>query len=513
MSSKKRIRRALAALLLVPLSAGNAKIDVAPSPEQPNVLLVIADDLGTDALRCYNPRHATALTPNIDRLCRQGVKFTRAWSQPSCTPSRTALLTGRYGFRTGSLTPAGPFPPFLQRSGTAAQLSDNALLGFAVDHGQIHLADNSPFMVIRRTGSPPQGMFFGTGPRDDELTLPQALSRYSSLRYSTAAIGKWHLSNPRPDLKTHPALLGFEYFAGSLYGGLENYSYYSWLADGADVGWQTEYATTRQVNEALDWINERDHAKPWFLYLALNAPHDPYHKPPSHLISPESQKLDPMGINPANAHLYHRAMIEALDHEVGRLIKSMDSKVAAKTYVIFVGDNGTVGPLIQYPFRPDQGKGSMYQGGIGVPMIVTGPGIRAMTTRRMVNFVDMFPTVLDLTRANGTFTQALPTTIDGISFAPTLLRRTDKSSRRLNFAEQSGYMPTGLKRDVAITDGRFKLIVHENSGVLELYDLDRDPYERTNLIAQGVKGRWARVVTRLQQAIGQIRSSGGVDVK
>lgn len=510
MTRIKRLR-SLALATLCALTGSQAQTRVNPPP--PNFLIILADDLGQDALRCYNPKGKVAVTPNIDRLCRQGVKFTNAWSQPSCTPSRTALLTGRYGFRTGSLTPAGPLPGFVQRPEAPKQLADNDLLGAAVDSGRMKLPDNAPFMVIRRTGKPPADLVFGEGPRDAEVTLPQALRRLPGSNYATAAIGKWHLSGPRPDLAEHPARLGFDHFAGGLLGSVENYYYHRRIVDGQDRGWSTHYATSQQVDDARDWIAGRGTAKPWFLWLALNAPHDPYHKPPNALISPASQALDPAGITPANAQLYHRAMIEALDHEIGRLLDGLDKAAARRTYIIFLGDNGTVGPLAQPPFQPHQGKGSMYQGGINAPMIVYGPGVRARTERAMVNFVDLFPTILAMAGSGQPATGASAPNLDGVSFAGLLAGRGSRGVRPFNFAEQAGFMPTGYKREVAVSDGRFKLIVNEVDGREQLFDLARDPYERAELIGKsspgGSPGRWQAALRRLRLAIRDMRTGKG----
>lgn len=500
--------RSLALATLCALTAASALAE--PSkPTPPNFLIILADDLGQDALRCYNPNGQVAVTPNIDRLCRQGAKFTDAWSQPSCTPSRTALLTGRYGSRTGSLTPSGPFPGFVQRPEAPRQISDNDLLGAAVDSGRVRLPETAPFMVIRRTGKPPAGLVFGEGPRDSEITLPQVLRSLGGQSYATAAIGKWHLANPRPDLTAHPALLGFDHFAGGMLGGVENYYYHRRVVDGADLGWSSKYVTSQQIDDARDWIAGQGSAKPWFLWLALNAPHDPYHKPPDDLVSASSQALDPDGISPDNAHLYHRAMIEALDHEIGRLLNGLDKSVADRTYIIFLGDNGTVGPLAQSPYLPNQGKGTLYQGGINVPMIVYGPGVGAQTSRAMVNFVDLFPTVLEIAgRSQRSHGIQLPP-LDGFSFARLLDGRSNRTDRRFNFAEQAGFMPTGYKREVAVTDGRYKLIVNEIDGSEKLFDTGRDPYERTELISRDGLGRWRARLRQLRMAINDIRTGRG----
>lgn len=480
-----------------------------PSPARPNFLLLVADDLGADTLSCYGRARKTASTPYLDELCRSGVKFTGAWSQPSCTPSRTALLTGRYAFRTGSLAPAGPFPGFVQVPGAPRQLSDNALLDDAVRRGAIRLPEDAPFMVIRRTGKPPADLVFGSGPRDDEVTIASALGNRSSLRYSTAAIGKWHLANPRPDLADHPARLGFGHFAGGFLGGVDNYYHHELTIDGEARGPQQNYATSQQVDDALAFIRSQDGEQPWLVWLAFNAPHDPYHKPPDALISEASRALDRDGIAPANAQFYHRAMIEALDHEIGRLLAGIDEDVAARTYVVFLGDNGTVGPLIAPPYDAWQGKGSLYQGGVNVPLIVTGPGVEAREEHALVNFVDLFPTILDLAGAHGTFASPLPKPIDGISFADLLQDRQAGARRSYNFAEQAGFLPTGVKDEVAVSDGRYKLIVDRRGGHEQLFDLAVDPFEKADLL--GMEDEAARdvVVARLHQAIADIRKSPG----
>lgn len=110
-------------------------------------------------------------------------------------------------------------------------------------------------------------------------------------------------------------------------------------------------------------------------WLAFNAPHDGLHKPPNELISEESQALDPQGVSPANVDAYFRAMIEALDHEIGRLLANIDDEELDNTYIVFLGDNGTSDNVISAPFKRERGKYSLYQGGINVPLIIAGPGV------------------------------------------------------------------------------------------------------------------------------------------
>ncbi len=320
------------------VDSGGGIRNVTGPRHRPNVLLVIADDLGVDKLRAEFPE-LTDLPPQptLDRLSAEGVRFRHAWVTPLCSPTRAALLTGRHPHQLG--------------------------VGEA-------LPEREPLQM-------PLG----------ELTLAEALR---DAGYATGAFGKWHLSTfSAVNGVDHPNLQGFQRYAGGL-GNFNGSAYDAFLKveDGA-VSTRTVYATTDEVDDALAWL--ADAPEPWFAMVAFHAPHTPLHHPPDALLS---APLPP----DAGEYAMWSAMVEAMDSELGRLLDGIPADAAERTTVFFIGDNGTVDDAITPPFRPERAKGSVYEGGVRVPWIVVGPpvGSPGSTSDALVHAVDLFPTVLDL---------------------------------------------------------------------------------------------------------------------
>jgi arylsulfatase A-like enzyme len=296
------------------------------------------------------------------------------------------------------------------------------------------------------------------GPQLDpqEVIIPEALPGYSS-----AAIGKWHLrSVGQPP--THPLDVGFEHHAGSMYN-ISSGGYWNWTkwVDGVGVP-VTEYATTETTDDALRAIAHL--AEPYFLYLNYNAAHAPFHVPPQHLHT--------YGF-PDSAPRRMRAMVEALDTELARFLAAVD---LSDTYVLVMGDNGTPRPASDGPFLPEHAKGTLYQGGVQVPLIVAGPGVGVGETDALVSCTDLFAMVLELAGA-----PPAPTAEDSLSFASVLASPAHAGPRRLLYAESFG--PGGGQNQLhrcALSNGRFKLLrdIHGD----ELYDLAGDRFEAENLL-------------------------------
>ncbi|MEF3047830.1 sulfatase-like hydrolase/transferase [Pseudotabrizicola sp. L79] len=193
---------------------------------QPNILLIIADDMGLDASRCYALGDQQAPMPNVEALCASGMVFDNAYSAPVCSPTRATIMTGQYGFRTG--------------------------VGAAI---------------------PPDGT---NGLSADVTSLFDVLA---TTNYSANLIGKWHLAGADADLN-HPAELGVPDYFGLFMGAVRDYSKWTAVTGGQEV--QVDgYATTVLTDRAIDWIGAQD--DPWFLWLAYNAPHAPFHLPPADL--------------------------------------------------------------------------------------------------------------------------------------------------------------------------------------------------------------------------------------
>jgi arylsulfatase A-like enzyme len=412
--------------------------------------VIIADDVGTDKVGCYGTSSAPP-TPVLDGLAADGVRFENCWANPLCSPTRATLQTGRYSFRTGVGT-ALPFGPPLSLA---------------------------------------------------ERTLPEALSALDA-EHATAAIGKWHLGGSLLlELgELNPNLQGYGHFAGVLAGAfVEPFSYDFWprTVDG-ETAVSTTYATTANVDDALAWIGGQE--GPWFLYLAFNSAHTPFHAPPAALHTQDLAHVEPC-LDPVP---FHNAMVQSLDTEIGRLLASLPPATSAATHVIFLGDNGTTGDVVLPPADPEHGKGSLYQGGVRVPLIVRGPSVvlpgRVETS--LVNTSDLFTTVLELC---GVDPAGLPggAPPDSVSLAPYLREPFVESQRSHVFAEvfhghlaktailagaaaKASSASVGcdaggavLSSGKAIRNSTHKLIRFD-SGREELYNLILDPAETFDLL-------------------------------
>ena len=422
----------------------------------PNFLVIMGDDMGVETLSCYGLNDNTAVTPTLDNLCDHGIRFDNMWSQPVCSPTRATILTGRYGFRTGIGRPIVT-PP------------------------------DAPKVVPEKPpGAHPEGVLNRPSPPEsppglslDEFTLPMALKTDPELGYETAAFGKWHLADAGNGYAAHPNRAGFDHFAGGGVGGFESFFAFSKSINGRSTPGSTVYAPTDKVNETIAWLKERDDAVPWIAYLSFNLPHSPYHLPPLELLHSDAKNLDPYSddVND-NPHPYFKAMLEAMDTEIGRLLGTLTPAQRDNTYIIFLGDNGTSGGVIQPPFDRQRGKGTVYQGGMNVPFMVTGPGIDGgQTSDALINTVDLYATFLEL--AGIDVEAALPDDrgFDSVSFARLLHDPDAVPARDFVYADAFGH---GLPPAQAIRNETYKLLAI--GGEEEFYDLENDPYEHVNLL-------------------------------
>ena len=442
----------------------------------PNILLIIGDDMGVETLRSFGVGADPAATPNLDRLAASGVRFTRYWSQPVCSPTRATMITGRYGFRTGVGRPTGdgaamgampatpPSPPGSPREtgrGGQAAAGRGGARGGRGGGGQAEDGPSSP------------------GLRLEEFTLPKAFAAHPELGYATAAIGKWHLADGRNGWEKHPNLTGFDYFSGGLRGFPEGY--FAWIKDVNGVlSGTTGYGPSDQVDDATTWIHGRGN-RPWFLWFAFNLPHEPLHLPPRSLWVTDHSDLDPQADPSTNPRPYFKAMIEAMDTEIGRLLASLDPEVRANTYVIFMGDNGSTGGTVTAPFVRTHAKGTVYEGGVNVPLIVTGPGVAInRASNRLVNSADMFATILDMARIPRS---AVPSAraVDSVSFFPYLSQPDRKSIREWIYADTFTPAEGFMGGQYAIRNDTYKLFVR--AGQEEFFDIATDIAEARNLLS------------------------------
>ncbi len=372
-------------------------------PSQPNILLIIADDLGVDVTNGYQNNPRMPNTPVLDSLRSAGLTFKNAWAYPTCTPTRSAIMSGKYGVKTGVLDAPG----------------------------NLDVAHTSLF---------------------------KELATVSGNAYSEAVIGKWHVSNPAD--YTHPVQHGVNHYEGVFNSSVSDYYDWTKVTNGTSSN-ELEYTTTNLTNAAIDWVNAQN--QPWFLWLAHVAPHTPFHIPPDSTYT--------SGQTNSNLQKY-MTMIESLDFEIGRLIKNIPTNVLNNTTIIFLGDNGTPTGVIQN-FPSDHSKGTLYQGGIHVPFIVSGAGVTRQNQEEeaLVHATDIYATVLDIAGAN------LPGGIyNSMSFEP-LLSNSAGPSRPYNYCEISSGTLTGW----TIRNDQYKLIEFAD-GTQEFYDLIADTLEQNNMI-------------------------------
>ena len=376
-------------LTLMFLALGAAPM-AAQAESAPNVLLILADDMGVDQLGAYGESLNPPPTPHLDALAAGGLLFRNAWACPECSPARAALQTGRYGFRTG--VGAGIF-------------------------------DTTP-------GSPPLPL--------SEVTLPEMLDAGAS-GYVSAAVGKWHLGGPSVGGDFAPNLAGYAFFEGPIDNIKlpDTYFDYPKVFNGAPIQ-GTGYATTNQVNAALTLAQFLP--EPWFVHLSLSAPHSPYHEPPAYLHTQDLSGAPPPTLDGSP---YYRAMVEAMDTEIGRLLAGL-GPLRDNTLVIFAADNGSPVNMAVPPFPEDQVKQTLFEGGINVPFLVNGPGVQAgAESSALIHLVDVFATVAELAGVDLSDPNVIPAgrTLDSISLVPYFGDPGQASLRTYAFSER--FFPNG----------------------------------------------------------------------
>jgi len=431
------------------------------SPPGGNILLIVVDDIGLDKVAAYGMHPTPAKTPTMDALAAQGVRFTDAYAAPTCSPSRASMLTGRHASRHG----------------------------------------------VGRWLDPPNDEY---DLQESELTLPEMIA-YSPLGYATTAVGKWHLVNwATPDPAAHPLRHGFEHHAGSLANpgnalqeNEESLGYYNWEKSiDAEVGWSDEYMTVDNTDEALDCISKTP--EPWLLYLAYNAAHAPLHAPPDALLD------EPLPASPSDLQEFE-AIVEGLDTELARLLDGIPADVLADTTIILVGDNGSPDHGISPPLDSARAKGTVYEGGVRVPLIVTGPlvGCEGCESDAMVHVVDIFPTIAEIAGVSLvglTDDAGEPLSLDGESLLPLFEHPDAPDLRRYLYSE--AFHPPGAPpydyHNRTVRNGDWKLIEIDDGGEVEeaLYALvPGDLDEGEDLLAVGLDAEASEAYDRLREEL------------
>ena len=388
---------------------------------RPNIVFIMADDLGYGDLGCYGAPDIK--TPNLDRLASQGVRLTDFHSNgPVCTPTRCGLLTGRYQQRIGGLE-------------------------WAI------------YPRVDRMGLPSK-----------ETTLPRLMKEAG---YATAMAGKWHLGY-RPDQQ--PIAHGFDRFFGLLSG---NHDFFSHRENTGDPDLYLDrkpiemegYSTHLITRNALEFLDEMAD-RPFFLYVAYNAPHFPFQGPNDTAIELDGDKKNWT----AGSRETYIAMVESMDAGIGEILMALDEKkLAGNTLIVFVSDNGGDRYSRNDPLK--FGKGRLWEGGIRVPCIARLPDrIPAGSTLPQVGItMDWTATMLALASAKPPEDRPL----DGIDLLPILSGQRPPHDRTLFWRRVD---QREVKTHRAVRDGRWKYI-DEPNGREYLYDLDKDVGEENNLAA------------------------------
>jgi arylsulfatase A-like enzyme len=414
-----------------------------PAARRPNILVIVADDLGYADLHCTG--HPEVKTPHLDRLASQGVRFTDfVVSWPACTPSRSSILTGRYP----------------QRNGLYDMIRNQEV--------------NWKFQFDEATYAVSPEMTLGLDLR--EITIGQAMQKAG---YRTGVIGKWDSGRARRFL---PLQRGFDFYYGFANTGIDYYTHERYgvpsMFRGNDRIKEEGHATDLFRREALRFIDD-NRERPFFLYLPFNAPHGASTFDKSTRQSPHEYLQMYAGSRRAN----YLALVTHLDDAIGAILDRLRRHgLENDTLVVFTSDNGGSGPGHNAPLRG--GKGTLWEGGIRVPMIARWPGRipSGTVSNEFASTLEFFPTFLAAAGAP----PPPGVKLDGFNLLPVLEGKA--KSERTEFFWQR-------QNDKAARMGRWKWSdAAKSSG---LYDLAADlgekndlAKERPEVLAQ-IRSRWA----------------------
>lgn len=432
------VSRAIGAALCLWFAAA-APARAAEPVRPPNIVHIVADDLGWMDVGfngCQDIR-----TPNLDRLAAGGATLTQFYVQPMCTPTRAAIMTGRYPFRYGLQTAVIP-----------------SVSAYGLD--------------------------------TEERLLPQTLK---DAGYTTAIIGKWHLGHA--DRKWWPRQRGFDYQYGAMIGELDYFTHdehgvLDWFRDNEPVI-EEGYTTTLLGEDAVRLIEGHDRSRPLYLYLAFNAPHTPYQAPQDY-IDRYAHIQDP-------TRRTYAGMVACLDDEIGRVVEALDRKgMRENTLILFHSDNGGTRnalfsgvmadmskvtlPCDNGPYR--EGKGTLYEGGTLVCALANWPGhIEPGRREELIHVVDLFPTIAALTGASTAPSKPL----DGVNVWETIAHGAPSPRSEIVYNIEPFR--------AAVREGDWKLIWKTLlPSSVELYDLAADPHESVDVAAE-----YPEIVAALQR--------------
>ena len=445
------------------MGAGLASAADKTATGKPNVVILVSDDMGWGDVGYHG---SVVKTPHIDKLAAGGVQLDRFYVFPICSPTRTAMMTGRSPIRFGITHPLTPH-------------SD--------------------------------------GPPVDERFLSEA---FREAGYQTVITGKWHLGGARGYT---PHERGFDHFYGFLGGGIDYYKH-TGGRDGEMVDWQRNgktvneegYSTDLIAGEAIRMIQARDHTKPLLLYVPFNAPHSPSQAPEALIRKYEATLRGRRAVRAAT--------IDAMDQAIGTILSALDAEgMTSNTLTVFFCDNGAGGGgegpplgermLVRRPRETEinmgnapfsGGKSSAREGGIRVPAVIRWPGVLGAGTKssQVFSVLDLLPTLAAAAGIEPGNTKPL----DGENVWPAL--RDGKVVTRKGVV-------IGLS-DLAVLDGSWKL--HQSGGECKLYDIEKDPTEKQDLAAkhpdvveklQAIQAPYAKLIAAQPRGKGRPGGSKG----
>ena len=454
-----------ASVLVASLFAGAATADDG-RPEKPNVLLLLTDDLGWQDVKCYDIDEPSPMeTPNIDALAQKGVMFWQGYSPaPTCAPSRGGIMTGAHPARTN----------------------------------YTHVVGGTPPSAYHKTGHRMMPPWYSGRVSMDYVALPQALKENG---YTTGHSGKWHLSKKYKSFP-QPKDLGFDWTrskAGTTKK-MTPHRLTGFATKNSKDPYQIDengFATHELSEDALTFVRENKD-KPFFLFYATRLVHAPIHTRSERLLQKYVKKLGvELPENPnewkseGQTNPFYCAMVEELDYYVGQMFNYLDTTedprwpghmLSENTYIIFTSDNGGMesmpGDIITDNYPLDRGKISAMEGGVRVPLIITGPGIKAGTkTEVMVNGLDFYPTILSWTNTQ----KPVGNEFDGCDLSELLTK--DPTDSGLVKQEEGHvrdtmfwHFPNSQALESTIRIGDFKLVrnydhLNPQNAELELYQL------------------------------------------
>ncbi len=397
----------------------------------PNILIIVADDLGWGDVGYHNPE---ILTPNIDKLANEGIILNRFYVAPMCSPTRAGLMTGRFPDRYG-----------------------------------LRLIVNRPW--------------FDYGLDTNEEILPEILA--CAGYKNRGIVGKWHLGHSQ--IKYYPLRRGFTHFYGHLNGAIDYFDHtrdgvLDWH-EGYETSYDSGYTTDLITNKAIEYIRQFKGSSPFLLYVAFNAPHTPLQAQEEYLLQygydnnlPSFQKGNGKGNTKRQTF---SAMVTNMDAGIGEILKNLkELNIEKNTFVLFMSDNGGQLDLGGYNGDLRGGKLTEWEGGVRVPAIIKWPDELSggWETDQITGYVDLLPTIIDILGRMGKTKNKL----DGISILPVLKGEKEKITR--NFYLGCGAIVNEdwklIKQDAA--RGLSRMVIDED----KLFNIANEPNEKRSIKIQ-----------------------------